>query len=72
MQEEDTISNKSIQLDSIEWSSEHEGILIDWADKSLCFRWLHAKAYEYNVYDSCYYYEHFNWNCEFCSKPVSG
>jgi hypothetical protein len=47
MQEEDTISNKSVQLDSIEWSSEHEGILIDWADKSLCFRWLHAKAYEH-------------------------
>ena len=29
---------------NIEWSSEHERILIDWADKALCFRWLHAKS----------------------------
>ena len=44
--------NKSV-LDSIsstkhtqfvEWSSEHERILIDWADKALCFRWLHSKS----------------------------
>ena len=28
----------------VEWSSEHERILIDWADKALCFRWLHSKS----------------------------
>ena len=28
----------------MEWTSEHEEILIDWADKAMCFRWLHAKS----------------------------
>lgn len=28
----------------MEWSEEHENILIDWADKAMCYRWLHAKA----------------------------
>lgn len=26
------------------WSEEHEDILIDWADKAMCYRWLHARA----------------------------
>jgi len=29
------------------WAPEHESILVDWADKALCFRWLHAKSNEY-------------------------
>jgi hypothetical protein len=28
----------------IEWSPEHEEILIEWADKAMCYRWLHAKS----------------------------
>lgn len=28
----------------IQWTSEHEEILIDWADKAMCYRWLHAKS----------------------------
>ena len=28
----------------IEWSQEHEQILVEWADKAMCYRWLHAKA----------------------------
>ena len=28
----------------VEWTSEHESILIEWADKAMCYRWLHAKA----------------------------
>jgi len=28
----------------IKWSEEHEMILIEWADKAMCFRWLHAKS----------------------------
>lgn len=28
----------------MEWSEEHENILIDWADKAMCYRWLHAQA----------------------------
>ena len=26
------------------WKKEHETILIDWADKAMCYRWLHEKA----------------------------
>jgi hypothetical protein len=26
------------------WTTDHENILIDWADKAMCYRWLHAKA----------------------------
>jgi len=28
----------------IEWTIEHEKILIEWADKAMCYRWLHSKA----------------------------
>ena len=46
--EEDLI-NGSINLSQlsnkeIEWTPEHEGILIEWADKAMCYRWLHSKA----------------------------
>ena len=27
-----------------EWTCEHEQILIEWADKAMCYRWLHSKA----------------------------
>jgi hypothetical protein len=33
-------TNKKI----IEWTQDHENIIIEWADKALCYRWLHAKA----------------------------
>ena len=41
--------NESISLSQlgnkeIEWTPEHEGILIEWADKAMCYRWLHSKA----------------------------
>jgi len=29
----------------IEWTPEHEFILVDWADKALCYRWLHSKSH---------------------------
>lgn len=32
----------------IDWTREHETILIEWADKAMCFRWLHSK--EHHVY----------------------
>jgi hypothetical protein len=28
----------------IEWTTEHEEIMIEWADKAMCYRWLHSKA----------------------------
>ena len=27
-----------------EWTVEHEQILIEWADKAMCYRWLHSKS----------------------------
>lgn len=28
----------------IHWSEEHENILVEWADKAMCYRWLHSKS----------------------------
>ena len=32
-------------LPEINWTIEHEDILIEWADKAMCFRWLHSRAH---------------------------
>jgi hypothetical protein len=40
-------NNKLISLqsnDNYTWTVEHERILIEWADKAMCYRWLHSKA----------------------------
>lgn len=29
----------------IDWTSDHENILIDWADKALCYKWLHENSH---------------------------
>ena len=29
----------------IEWGEDHVNILVEWADKALCYRWLHSKAH---------------------------
>ena len=34
----------SMSNDAIEWTPEHEHILIEWADKAMCYRCLHSKA----------------------------
>jgi len=31
--------------DTAVWTEHHENILIEWADKATCFRWLHAKSH---------------------------
>ena len=28
----------------IDWSSQHDKILVDWADKATCYKWLHEKT----------------------------
>jgi len=28
------------------WTSDHEQILVEWADKAMCYRWLHSKAHQ--------------------------
>lgn len=32
-------------MDNHKWSPEHETILSEWADKALCYKWLHTKSY---------------------------
>lgn len=34
-----TTANKDV-----EWTVEHEQILIEWADKAMCYRWLHSRS----------------------------
>ena len=29
----------------IPWTEAHENILVEWADKAMCYRWLHIKAH---------------------------
>lgn len=36
--------NNEAMFKDVEWSDEHVKILIDWADKAMCFQWLHAQA----------------------------
>jgi hypothetical protein len=37
--EEDTMTNYNV-----EWSRQHENILVEWADKAICYRWLHSTS----------------------------
>ena len=41
--EEETLLN-NINKNDVEWTTEHEEILIEWADKAMCYRWLHSKS----------------------------
>lgn len=47
---DNNISNENNKLkssqveDNYTWTVEHERILIEWADKAMCYRWLHSKA----------------------------
>ena len=38
-------SNTSIP--QIDWTPDHENILVEWADKAMCYRWLHAKSHSH-------------------------
>ena len=44
-----------IILPRVEWTQEHEEILIEWADKAMCYRWLHAKAHAHFSYLNTWY-----------------
>jgi len=39
----------------INWTKDHESILIEWADKAMCYRWLHAKAHSKYAYLNAMY-----------------
>ena len=36
----------------VTWKEEHEKIMIEWADKAMCYSWLHSKSYNlYKILD---------------------
>lgn len=37
-------NSNAITTTEVEWTPEHEQILVEWADKAMCYRWLHAKS----------------------------
>ena len=36
---------KNSGIVSVPWAEEHEIILVEWADKAMCYRWLHSKSH---------------------------
>jgi hypothetical protein len=41
-----SISNNKSEIKEQEWKTEHETILVEWADKAMCYRWLHARSHQ--------------------------
>lgn len=41
-----TTSSDSLSFKEQEWKSEHEIILVEWADKAMCYRWLHSRSHQ--------------------------
>jgi hypothetical protein len=42
---DDTLSQLNYKpSNEIVWKPEHDKILVEWADKAMCYRWLHAKS----------------------------
>ena len=37
--------NKTEEIVELEWTTDHEDILVEWADKAMCYRWLHSRAH---------------------------
>ena len=42
----DDIDNKKNLNMNVKWTEDHENILVEWADKALCYRWLHGKSHQ--------------------------
>jgi hypothetical protein len=59
-EEEETLlqeqpQNKTSKVHHIEWGEDHVNILVEWADKALCYRWLHSKAHAgYSISNTWY------------------
>ena len=44
IEEQQSLIQKTDVVDNFEWTVEHEHILAEWADKAMCYRWLHTRA----------------------------
>lgn len=40
------VNNDTMSFKEQEWKSEHEKILVEWADKAMCYRWLHGRSHQ--------------------------
>jgi hypothetical protein len=45
----------TISSPEIRWTHDHEKILIDWADKAMCYRWLHSKSNQVYARQNAWY-----------------
>lgn len=43
---ETIVNNDTMSFKEQEWKSEHEKILVEWADKAMCYRWLHGRSHQ--------------------------
>jgi len=48
---EDNVDTGNVRKDDVsfkeqEWKHEHEKILVEWADKAMCYRWLHGTSHQ--------------------------
>ena len=49
------MDEESLTKPVVVWKKEHENILIEWADKAMCYSWLHSKSYNlYKLLDIFY------------------
>jgi hypothetical protein len=46
---------QSNTLFNAEWTVEHEQILVEWADKAMCYRWLHSRSHAMYSYLNTWY-----------------
>jgi len=60
-EKDDSVSNSNtaildLRADSnTAWTVEHERILAEWADKSMCYRWMHSRSTSlYSYLNACY------------------
>lgn len=51
----DEKSDSSKNTPKINWTTQHEYILIDWGDKAMCYRWLHSKSNEYYSFQNTWF-----------------
>ena len=41
---DETCDDEPKMIMELKWTKEHELILVEWADKAMCYRWLHARC----------------------------
>lgn len=55
MESKENSHDTSNAYSMVEWAPEHEKIFVEWADKAMCFRWLHSKAHGLYSYLNAWY-----------------